>query len=485
MENVGWRFFKPILLLAVILISLCIFTAVYLFSQQSMIARALSENVASRSAATDLRVTLNSLIELERNRIDSVSELHERAAKQIPIIASLADQGPEKDLTQAISTGFDEYLKEWQSAIEGAGGDKTGEIDHLIGLLRERVLSPCRKIEAFNDSQIQAVTSRYGVALKQLAWGMGMTLSLGAISGVIFGHFVSGLLRQSIQKLRIQIHDAAWKLDPKSTEIVVTSDRGFAGLHKQLESLDEHIEGVVKQLHEREREVHRAEQLASLGKLAAGVGHELRNPLTSVKMLVQTGLEEDETLSKADLKIIESEVRRMERSLQTFLAFARIPKPEPRVVNLNTLIHNTLALISGRAKKQRVTTLVETIDGDIVARVDEGQIQQVLVNLAFNSLDAMPRGGNLTIRTLKEQDGFRVEVIDDGKGFSESEREKLFEPFVSTKENGLGLGLVISRRIIEEHGGTLEAKHTPGGGATFVIRLPDNRPTNLTPNPVS
>lgn len=467
-------FFKPVLLLAVLLIAVCIFTAVYLFSQQSKIADVLRENVASRSAATDLRVTLNSLIELERKQIESVSELHDRAARQIPVIGSYADQSHEKELSRRIADGFAEYLQQWQLVTGGENGDGKVNLDGLIGLLRERVLSPCREIEAFNDAQIQAVTSRYEQTLKQLAWGMGATLILGAISGIMFGYFVSGLLSQTIQKLRIQIDDAAGKLAPQSTEIVVTSDRGFEGLHKALESLDEHIEGVVKQLHQREREVHRAEQLASLGKLAAGVGHELRNPLTSVKMLVQTGLEDDQLLSKADLKIIESEVRRMERSLQTFLAFARIPKPEPRRVNLKALIDDTFALISGRAKKQQVLLLVETVDGEITTPVDEGQFQQVLVNLAFNALDAMPRGGNLTVRTLREPHGIRVEVIDDGKGFSEEERQRLFEPFASTKENGLGLGLVISRRIIEEHGGTLTATHTAGGGATFVITLPEN-----------
>lgn len=478
MESLGWRFFKPVLLLAVILIALCISTAVYLFHQQSMIANVLRENVASRSAAADLRVTLNSLIELERSQVDAITELHSQAAQYIQVIAARSNQEQEQLLAKEIAHGFDEYLRQWQlvNADEIAHGD--GQLDRLIEPLRKRVLAPCREIERFNDDQIQAVTLRYQRTLTQLAWGMATTLLLGAIAGIIFGYFVSGLLSKSIQKLRIQIHDAAWKLAPKSTEIVVTSDQGFEGLHKALETLDEHIEGIVQQLHEREREVHRAEQLASLGKLAAGVGHELRNPLTAVKMLIQTGLEDDQTLNQADLKIIDTEVRRMERSLQTFLAFARIPKPERRQVNLNAQIQNTLALISGRAKKQQVQTLVEAVDGDIITSVDEGQIQQVLVNLAFNSLDAMPSGGHLTIRALKEPRGIRVEVIDDGKGFSEAERARLFEPFVSTKENGLGLGLVISRRIIEEHGGTLSAAHTPGGGATFVIQLPNNPPSH-------
>ena len=106
-------FFKPVLLLAVLLIAVCIFTAVYLFSQQSKIADVLRENVASRSAATDLRVTLNSLIELERKQIESVSELHDRAARQIPVIESYADQSHEKVLSRRIADGFAEYLQQW------------------------------------------------------------------------------------------------------------------------------------------------------------------------------------------------------------------------------------------------------------------------------------------------------------------------------------------------------------------------------------
>lgn len=113
MGSFGWRFFKPVLLLAVLLIAVCIFTAVYLFSQQSKIADVLRENVASRSAATDLRVTLNSLIELERKQIESVSELHDRAARQIPVIGSYADQSHEKELSRRIADGFAEYLQQW------------------------------------------------------------------------------------------------------------------------------------------------------------------------------------------------------------------------------------------------------------------------------------------------------------------------------------------------------------------------------------
>jgi two-component system sensor histidine kinase HydH len=221
--------------------------------------------------------------------------------------------------------------------------------------------------------------------------------------------------------------------------------------------------------------VLRAEQLAAVGQLAAGVAHELRNPLTSIKMLVQAQREETEAtgIPAEDLNVIELEIRRMERCLQSFLNFARPPKLERRPIEVRQIIDRTLALIGGRARKQNVAVTFSRPDFPVIVDADGEQIQQLLVNLVLNSLDVLPRGGRLEIE-LDSPDRGQVElrVRDTGPGIAPDFAPRLFQPFVSSKETGLGLGLVISRRIAEGHGGTLKAENQAGGGACFRTRLP-------------
>jgi two-component system sensor histidine kinase HydH len=235
------------------------------------------------------------------------------------------------------------------------------------------------------------------------------------------------------------------------------------------------IEQVVRKLQQREREVLRAEQLAAVGQLAAGVAHELRNPLTSIKMLVQTTREElaAQGLSAEDLQVIELEIRRMERCLQTFLDFARPPKPSYRLGDIAEPIQRTVELVSGRARKQQVEVAFPPPPTPVVVNADADQLQQLLVNLALNALDAMPRGGRLEFAVAQsEPDAVEVRVRDTGPGISDDLLPRLFQPFVSSKETGLGLGLVTSQRIAETHGGSLRAGNHPGGGACFYLRLP-------------
>lgn len=472
MKIIGIRYLYPVLVAGILLTGLTVYTAVGLLFEQARITRVLRENVSSRAAAADFRGTLNTLVALETNQVEGVAELHSKALMQISAIQKYADHAEEQRLVQIIVDGFAQYLSLWEKATSTSEAVKNEELVNTIKFLQTNVLLPVREIEAYNDQQIETVTSAHERVLSQLAWGVATVSILGGIAGLMFGYTVARLLTRSIHKLRIQIHDVAGKLSPETPEVMVQENEGFSGLHEALEDLDERIVAIIGQLHHRETQMVRSEQLASLGKLAAGVGHELRNPLTSVKMLVQTGLEKDGILSRNDLKIIESEVRRMERSLQTFLAFARLPKPERRLVELNDVLDCTLELIGGRAKRQRVMVTVDTLNGDIEFVVDKAQLQQVLVNLAINALDAMPNGGSLTLRTQLAGGGVRIDVIDNGVGFSDEALANLFQAFSSSKDTGVGLGLVICRRIIEEHNGAISAQHTAGGGATFTIWLP-------------
>src|SRR5438105_4380264 len=145
----------------------------------------------------------------------------------------------------------------------------------------------------------------------------------------------------------------------------------------------------------------------------------------------------------------------MERSLQALLDFARPPKPERRSVELGEVVRAVVGLVRGRAEKQRVKLRVDAPTG-FVLTADPGQLQQVLVNLALNALDAMPTGGTLSVSARRTAvGGVAVEVADTGPGISPEVMPRLFQPFVSGKDTGVGLGLVISRRIVEDHGGTI------------------------------
>src|SRR5262249_17398600 len=155
----------------------------------------------------------------------------------------------------------------------------------------------------------------------------------------------------------------------------------------------------------REYEVLRAEQLAAVGQVAAGVAHELHNPLTSVKLLVQALHENAETrgLPAEDLQIIEHEILRMERSLRTFLDFARPPRPERRRLNLADVVSRTMGLVSGRARKQGVRLDFASPEAPVLVEADAEQIQQLLLNLVLNAFDVMPRGGQVVV-SLRQVD---------------------------------------------------------------------------------
>ncbi|MBP3953936.1 hypothetical protein J8F10_01290 [Gemmata sp. G18] len=474
MSGLRWRFLGPVSLGTLCLVALCAFTAVSLFHQQATITSVLRENVSSRRAASDLRGCLNTLIALELNQVESVAELHTRAQTHLTEIRKLANHPEEKALSAQLDDGVARYLKLWQSLPPKNDAAHAARVAAATEYLEVHVLYPCRELETFNDQRVEDTTTQHERVLSQLAWGMAVVGGLGAVAGIVFGYGAARLLSQSIRRLRVQIRDAAGKLGPDPPEIVLTGDFEFGRLHEDLDSLTDRIEEVVQKLSEREREVARAEQLAAVGQLAAGVGHELRNPLTSIKMLIQTGLEDADghRLTAEDLRVIEAEIRRMERSLQTFLEFARPPKLERRPVELKTVLGAVLGLVRGRAEKQHVSAIFEARDEPITLTADAGQLQQVFVNLVLNALDVMPTGGTLTVATQRTVNQVEVVVSDTGPGILKGMMPRLFQPFASSKDTGLGLGLVISRRIVEDHGGTMNAANRPGGGASFFVRLP-------------
>lgn len=494
-RRLSLRLLAPTLLVSVALVGACTWGMWHLNDLHVNIARDLSENVRSTLVAARLETTTTKLVGLlssdpaDRKLFgEKVEALNQDARDQLREAADLANLENEQVLVAKIRGGLTEYFRRWES--RPASASATTFDAQLARHLEETVLASCRELRFYNTDQFQQSDRDNLAIVHKLQWTF-LAIGLGGpVGGLVLGYVVARSLRRSIYQLSVRIRDAAGRLNRELGSVTVEEASGLPDLHRQMQGVTEEIERVVRQLQQREREVLRAEQLAAVGQVAAGVAHELRNPLTSVKMLVQTGLEGDRAagLPPEDLAIIEHEIRRMEQCIRMFLDFARPPDAEPRRVDLNEVVGRALALMEGRSRRQNVAVTAHLSAQPIYLKIDPEQIHQVLINLLLNALDAMPRGGEVQVGVAVKGDGAppagvaagdgdkagRVEVYvrDTGPGIAPGIRERLFEPFVSSKETGLGLGLSISKRLIEAHGGTIRGENCAEGGAVFTFTLP-------------
>ena len=232
---------------------------------------------------------------------------------------------------------------------------------------------------------------------------------------------------------------------------------------------------------ESEALIERNEKLASLGMLAAGVAHEIRNPLTAIKarlFTLQKRLER-ETPNYADSEVIAQEINRLERIVKDVLQFARPHDPQFAIMRSDELLREVQALLKPQLEAANIKIGVEESPA-LEVRVDPQQIKQVLINLVQNAADAIGQNGTIRLRVRNEikrlgrerVDTAILEVVDSGKGIGPDVQKRLFDPFFSTKETGTGLGLAIASRIVEKHGGALQYQTKVNRGTTFGIVLP-------------
>jgi signal transduction histidine kinase len=474
-NNLWLRVAAPTVLVSMLLLAMCVAAVIFLYFQQATSATNLGENVSSAQVAHDLEITLYDLVSLLRDRNENVSALHKRIRQQLGQADHFADKEEEKRLVGEMENSFQRYLKEWEAGRAPPGASQPDSLRRAVKILESETLLACKQLQEFNARLVRESETAHRSTVSSVIVGLVGVGTVGSFAGLLLGYGVARALRQSIYHLSVRVQDATNKLGQDLPPVALAPEGDLSHLHDQMQIVVHDIEQVVEKLQQREREVLRAEQLAAVGQLAAGVAHELRNPLTSIKMLVQTNHEEIKArgLPVEDLDIIELEIRRMEKCLQTFLDFARPPRLERHPLNLAEQVERTLALVAGRARKQHVQLQFTPPSQAVVVDADAEQLQQLLVNLALNAMDAMPHGGQLEMAIApRQKDYVEVQVADTGPGITDELLPRLFKPFVSSKETGLGLGLVISRRIAESHGGTLRAFNRSSGGACFVLRLP-------------
>lgn len=235
----------------------------------------------------------------------------------------------------------------------------------------------------------------------------------------------------------------------------------------------------VSRLRELEEEKRRTERLASIGALAAGMAHEIKNPLVAIKTFAELLPERfsDEDFRHEFSRIVVQEVGRIDELLGRLRGLTT-PEPQQQVaVALSELLEETLGLLRGQLEQAKITVRMGPHDGSATVAGDRGQLKQLLLNVLINAIDAMPDGGRLTtaLRRL-DADGEEwlvLKIEDTGSGIQDAVLDKIFDPFVTTKAQGSGLGLSISRGIVEAHRGLITASNNPDGrGATVTIQLP-------------
>lgn len=230
---------------------------------------------------------------------------------------------------------------------------------------------------------------------------------------------------------------------------------------------------------ELEQELAQRERLSALGRVVAGVAHEVRNPLAAIKLKVQMARRSSYAPEKLTqtFSVIEAEIERLDKLVRRLLELGGQQSLEHSAVNLGELVSRRAALFTDLATRAGVAIATSTSPESIVVGGDANRLAQVVDNIIQNALDAMPDGGRLTITgsTFETQDSSawaRLSFEDTGHGIQESDHEHIFEPFHTGRDAGTGLGLAIARAIIEEHGGRLGFVSRDGGGASFVIELP-------------
>jgi len=439
--------------------------------------------------------------------------------------AELVDQSYNSDfITRSIQSG------QFYSKIEESGGFLSTHYKKLILCsplwFRGKVAGAIQMEIPIGDVMMHLLESQRMILI---------SIILDAIVLIVFGSFLlSRVLVKPLKELvqltqKISEGDFSQKIEVTSKneigQLISSFNRMIERLKDNQESLDNHLaslESANKQLKQAQEELIRTEKLASIGRFAAGVAHEVGNPLGAIlgyaSILQKNGIDREE--SKDYLKRIEKEIERINRIVRELLDFSRPSKFEIHDVDLNKAVENTLSLISYQKNFKNVETRLELQPNLPMIKGDESQLSQVLINIILNGIDAMPKGGTLDIHTgeyvvedvfprwlhlpfarrrkgdpeeldyfhLRKADPLsslltkfskgdrlvRIRISDTGIGIKKEDLERIFDPFFTTKspDKGTGLGLSISLRIVESMGGEIKVESEIEKGTTFELYFP-------------
>ncbi|MBI4686343.1 MAG: HAMP domain-containing protein [Nitrospirae bacterium] len=217
----------------------------------------------------------------------------------------------------------------------------------------------------------------------------------------------------------------------------------------------------------------RTEKLYALGEFSAGLAHEIKNPLTSIKMLMQTVKEKAQTLSSRDIEIIEGEINRIDKIVKDFLAFGRPARAEFITTNINELIREMVTLSKPKMERSNIRLIEELDDSIPIIMAYPDGIRQVFLNVILNAIQAMEGGGTLKVSSSSDNGTVAACIQDTGAGIPDEVSSRIFDPFFTTKEEGTGMGLAIAYNIVREHNGEIVVSSTANRGTIVSVVLPE------------
>ena len=412
------------------------------------------------------------------------SKIEERLTSLAGIFSEIKNfiKDYKEDVSILITTDDESQIRFLESAATLKGSTITGLLE---------------KIRHAADKMRDEIKNKRNILIKRSQIAIFATIFLTLIfSLIIFIAVIRGIttpvnsLITGIQK--IASGDFSQRVDVNTKDEIGFMAKAFNDMTEKLSSMNkekdrllhtlqgfnEELEKKVKEATEKLRltqeNMARAETLAAIGTLAAGVSHEISTPLNTIIGFVQLTISElnDDSPIKGDLKVIEQEAMRCKKIVQGLLNFAKPQRHEERLTDINNMINETLSLIEYQPSMKKIVIKKDMDTKLSLIEADHLQLKQVFLNIILNAVQAMPEGGELKIMTRNANRGVEAVISDTGAGIPEEDRKKIFQPFYTTKKDGTGLGLSISYGIIKEHGGEIYVESDAGRGSTFRISLP-------------
>ncbi len=379
----------------------------------------------------------------------------------------------QQTLLQMIAAEYHQYISKKDRVIElyeSGQRERGAQLHHEVRLHFSAVLRLCENYKELHRKRIELAKTASQAKASKLRMMAAGAMVIGFLLAVLLA-FV--LVNQILGPVRRLTAEAGRNMEAG------TSRDEVVALSRSVRGLIEDVDQAHSELEKSRESLLQAEKLALVGKLAAGMAHSIRNPFTSVKMRLfslSRSLELSDT-QKEDFEVISEEIRHIDTIVQNFLEFSRPPKLKIQPISPSTVVDQAIQLLAHRIKSYDVSIQIER--GQLLPEVeaDPEQLKEVLVNIVVNACEAMQRGGSIVIREHIARNRFNqteavIQVSDDGPGMPESVREKVFQPFFTTKEDGTGLGLSIAARIIQDHHGQIDVESTENEGTTFIITLP-------------